>query len=179
MKNLIKMSNFKKEFIDLKISIDELKTKVDSIWRQIDDKNSSLKRSRSLTKQQFSSQIDFLRSNQEREMSNKVENWLLNTDRKRKKNKLAFSQKKSKSYINQSDHDLNPIVMHQPSKQQEYEEILKLDIEEFSLCEFITTDSSEHESLIENETSLKSLPVQILGKNYSFYLSLESTKQNI
>ena len=167
------MSNFRKEFIDLKISIDELKTKVDSIWRQINDKNSSLRRSRSLTKQQLSSQIDFLRSNQEREMSNKVENWLLNTDRDRKKNKLASSHKKTESNSNQSDHDQNPIVMQQPCKQQEYENILKSDIEGFSLCEFTTTDSSEHESLIENEPSLKSLPVQILGiKNYSFYLSL-------
>ncbi len=66
--------------------------------------------------------------------------------------------------------------MQQPSKQQEYENILKSDIEEFSLCEF--TDSSEPGSFVENEASFKSVPFQILGKSSIFSITnLTFTKQ--
>jgi len=168
------MSDFMKEFLDLKISIDELKIKVDSIWRQMNTKKSSNRRSQSLNKQRLSSQIDAVTYDQNKKINNKVENWLFDkTDRDSKINQfdLAFIKKK-----HPIDLKFDPIVMQQPSKQQEYENILKSDIEEFSLCEF--TDSSEPGSFVENEASFKSVPFQILGKFSIFSISnLTFTKQ--
>ncbi len=87
-----------KEFLDLKISIDELKIKVDSIWRQMNTKKSSNRRSQSLNKQRLSSQIDAVTYDQNKKINNKVENWLFDkTDRDSKINQfdLAFIKKKT------------------------------------------------------------------------------------